>query len=404
MKRQMLHLIPAVVAVVLFMGCLFGLTIYSRSKEARYINALAAWRVPQADVGIALQRAAFQKPDLLVVYGSSEMLEASTKYRAFSFFKSYPTGFMVMDIARPGITSLISAQSLAAVGPDLRGKKVVISFTPSMFLAREARNSSYTANFSLLHADELVLSPNLSMGLKHDFAKRMLEYPDTLYQRPLLKYELENLASDAPIDHMMYFAAWPLGELEVKVLELQDHATVLDYLWSNPASQAAPLHRATIIDWRKETRIARRDEIAHPIKSPYDFAANVSDDYMGRSSNPKRSGSQDASFTERLDGSAEWVDFDLMLQVLKELGAKPLIMSRPLNGPFLNDSGVSARGQNYYYNKLEKAVAAYHFPMMDFRQLTSDPYFSIDQYSHTSREGWVYVDQVLNAFYHGFLR
>jgi poly-D-alanine transfer protein DltD len=74
-----------------------------------------------------------------------------------------------------------------------------------------------------------------------------------------------------------------------------------------------------------------------------------------------------------------------------------------LNGPLLNVMGVSALAQNRYYNKLETTAAACQIPLVDFREQTSNPYFSIDQYSHTSREGWVYVNQTLDAFYHELL-
>ncbi len=40
-------------------------------------------------------------------------------------------------------------------------------------------------------------------------------------------------------------------------------------------------------------------------------------------------------------------------------------------------------------------------PLVDFQQYTNDPFFTIDLLSHTSREGWVVVDQTLDAYYHG---
>ncbi len=66
--------------------------------------------------------------------------------------------------------------------------------------------------------------------------------------------------------------------------------------------------------------------------------------------------------------------------------------------------GVSEQAQNIYYGKLNKIVNRYHMPLVDYQQYGTDIYFSIDQSSHTSREGWVYVDQILDSFYHGQLQ
>jgi poly-D-alanine transfer protein DltD len=71
----------------------------------------------------------------------------------------------------------------------------------------------------------------------------------------------------------------------------------------------------------------------------------------------------------------EWNDFNLLLSDLKETGAQPLIPSRPMNGTILNLEGDSSDQDS---NRL----------------------FSVDQFSHTSRVGWIYVDQALDVFYH----
>ena len=66
--------------------------------------------------------------------------------------------------------------------------------------------------------------------------------------------------------------------------------------------------------------------------------------------------------------------------------------------------GVSEQAQNSYYQKLHAVVDPYHMPLIDFQQYGNDEYFSIDMASHTSREGWIYVDQTLDAFFHGPLQ
>jgi len=150
------HLVPAACAIALVIGLLFGFNNYAQITEYRSIHALALELPPQTNLGIALQRAAFQYPDLLIVYGSSEMSDPAPKYGAVEFFQSHAAGFTVVDVANPGVTSLFIALNLAADGTDLGGKPVVISFTPSMFEYPEVGNLPYSNNFSQLHAEEFV--------------------------------------------------------------------------------------------------------------------------------------------------------------------------------------------------------------------------------------------------------
>jgi poly-D-alanine transfer protein DltD len=78
-------------------------------------------------------------------------------------------------------------------------------------------------------------------------------------------------------------------------------------------------------------------------------------------------------------------------------------MSRPVNGGLFTANGVTPEVQAVYYSRLEKLVSTYHMPLMDFKGYTNDPYFSIDEAAHTGREGWVVIDQTLDAFFHGKL-
>ena len=195
MRKALPHLLPALAAILILFGLLAGGSLFARFVELRYVNTLAPDRLKQTDVGSALQEAAFLRPDLLPVYGSSEMFEEDDENSAYRFFQTYPTGFTVFEVAASGMTSLEIAQNLAALGPEIKGKKVVISFTPSMFTSTTVSEKEYSGDFSRLHANELVFSPYISFDLKQHIASRMLDYPDTFADDPILGFALQNLAS-----------------------------------------------------------------------------------------------------------------------------------------------------------------------------------------------------------------
>ena len=164
--RSTPHLQAGIISILILILGLLGFDIYARSLEQRYVNALAPLDLTQTINGIALQRAALYQSDLLPVYGSSEITMINTPYDAEKFFATYPTGFTVFQVANLGAASLTMAQDLAALGPDLRGKKIVISFSPATFTMSKLPTDYYAGNFSPLHAYEMIFNPYLAFRLR----------------------------------------------------------------------------------------------------------------------------------------------------------------------------------------------------------------------------------------------
>ncbi len=397
------HLASAIASLLVVAWSSLGGLIYAQGEEASYIHAMASRVTDQMTIGEAWQRAAFRQPDLLVIYGSSELLQQPGPYQAMRFFHTYPTGFETVEIARSGINSLNLAQDLAAVGPDLRGKNVVISFTPTVFLPIVAGQSTYDGNFSQLHADEFIFSSLLGWDLKQVTAKRMLQYPKTLVKDPILHFALDRLVGNSFWDHLLYSAALPLGELEIFVLRLEDHWNVLNFIWTNPKLTTAVSRKPETPDW---TSLAVRAEAQYKLESNNNTYGIENKIWTTKISpivanGPSKTSEKD--FVTHIQTSQEWGDLEILLQTLNELGAEPLLLSRPFNGMFWDTQGVSAQDRMIYYDKLESIAARYKVAVVDYRDHDEDQYFSIDSSSHTSPKGWIYVDQTLDEFFHGTL-
>ena len=401
MKKEVPHLLPALAAILICFGLLAGISFIARILEQNYVNALAPRGLKQGFIGIALQEAALKQPDLLPVFGTSEIYNEIDENTAPTFFQSYPTGFTVFEVASGGVASLEIAQNLAALGPELKGKKVVISFTPSMFTIPEVPQKSYAGDFSRLHANEMVFSPYISLGLKQRAASRMVDYPDTFANDPVLGFALQNLAGSSPVQSFLYYLSVPIGRLQTQIIQLQDHWAVLTWLYSHPKDLQPVQHNASAIDWKAEIARAESTQAALTSSNPYGIENNSWDaqtqQIFAKKFGP---GSEDPYFIKDFTSSKEWEDFDIMLSVLKESGAQPLILSHPFNGTIMDAMGVDLTARQVFYTMLQKTVQPYGFPLVDFSDQDGNRLFSIDQFSHTSRVGWIYVDQALDVFYH----
>jgi D-alanine transfer protein len=115
-------------------------------------------------------------------------------------------------------------------------------------------------------------------------------------------------------------------------------------------------------------------------------------------------GSMDASFLRTVKEADEWDDFELLLRTLKEMEARPLLLSMPLHGNFLESTGVSAAARQSYGDRLKALVARYGMPLVYFQQYENDPSFFADNADHPSDRGWVLFDKVLDDFYHDRLK
>ncbi len=398
------HLGPALAAILLLIAGLMGGSFIIQSIVRQHIHALAPLRLSVILKGSAIQSIAAQQPDLLLIYGSSEMIYQGETYGADAIFDTCPTGFVPFEIQHNGITSLVTAQAIASLGSELRGKKVVISFTPSMFHAPTADKQAYVSLFSRLHANELAFSPVISWGTKQLAAERMREYPKTLKSDPLLNFALERLTDDSWPNRVLYYAVWPLGKLQTTIIELQDEWETLQAILAQPHLPPDQACQPAALDWPLLETQARQAQAASANNNPYGIDNQF---WMGLQERMKQKIEANAgqAFIDDMQHSDEWIDLEILLKTLTELGAQPLLLSRPINGTYWTALGVSAPArQTIYYDRLRQLAERYHVPIVDFQDHDLDKYFNIDPSSHTSRLGWIYVDQTLDAFYHNTLR
>jgi D-alanine transfer protein len=412
------HLAPALTAVILGVVALAALGSYARSLEARSIAALASAEAiidPGSTLyrlknqGTALQQAAFEDGGLLPLYGSSELDTLRAYNRPFhptNFFRDRPTGFTVFPVGKRAATCLIILQKLAAVGPAMRGRKVAVSLSPFWFCDDlTAWAGGYAGSFSALHAGELAFDTHLSLRLRQDAARRMLRYPETVADRPLLRFALENLADGSSLGLACYDATLPLGMLHNAILRHQDHWGVVCYLWTHPAATSSPFPPGggRPLDWTMSQR--RADETYRALSDNNEFGLDKKRwDRVFRPEMLRQKNSRsDEEFLRTLRETQEWIDLELLLRVLTEYGARPLLLSMPIHGRWYDHCGVSYDARRAYYRELRDIGARYHAPVVDFADHDADRTFCFDYRGHLSPGGWVHYDRVFDGFFHDTL-
>lgn len=370
------HLVSALIACTIVIAILCAGRLLAIQLERKTVHWIAPKDFFIKNQGLAFERAAARTPNILLLYGSSELIDPIPN-RASDFFSSAPTGFQVCPVGKAGTTSLIILQKLGALGSELRGRKVAISLSASSFLTPAVRPEYYAGNFSLPAASGILFGNAIDFDLKAAIAKRMLQFPDTLAGDGLVELAVRCLASGRPVDRIVLMAIWPLGKLQNAMLDLQDHFEALVYILAGGR---------TIPDWLQRVHSHK----LHPRKST--DAEDEQTESLG-AIRPVR----DAAFRARIAAAGEWTDVELLFRTLAQLKAEPLILSMPIDVHAAR--GVSRSAREVYYERMRELAQQYRFPVIEFEQHDADPSFLIAHREHPTPRGWMVYNRALDDFF-----
>ncbi|HMF45664.1 MAG TPA: D-alanyl-lipoteichoic acid biosynthesis protein DltD [Candidatus Udaeobacter sp.] len=389
--KQMPHAFAALLALGLAAITLFAAHRVLIHLEHATIASTAPEIFALKNQGLVFQRAAAHSPNVLPIYGSSELLRPAAPERGSVFFRTAPTGFQLSPVGGGGANPLIMLQKVGALGSALHSKRLAFSLSPGWFCTAKPGTQGYKGNFSAMAATEMVFGTALDLGLKREIAKRMLQFPETLEQRPFLEFALKRLASGQLLDRVVFCALWPAGRIQTALYELEDHWAALHHI--RRQTKPPPRLQVETVDWPQF--------VAKASKAKPEDTAMIQE--LSAIDRKITAGSRDAGFLYGVKVSPAWIDLDLLLRCLASVHARPLILSMPLGGYFYDHAGISRSARDEFYRKLPVLVEQYHFPVVEFQEHDEDPAFLIRQTPHLTAKGWAYYDRALDDFFHGRL-
>ena len=371
-----------IVALILSTGRFFAIHL---ERETLGITVCQWFRLKSQ--GVAFQKVAAERDDVLPLYGSSEMHTEAVDDKAGEFFCGAPTGFQVSPVGKAGATSIIILQKLAALDTSLENRKVAVSFSPTWFL-NGVNPAFYEGNFSAEAAHKAIIGSKLSFRLKRDIAARLLEFPETAHESALLRTELQLFAGGGFTHRCGISLLSPIAQLEGLVLDLQDHFESVLFVRKHKPLARPP--GAQLLNWEALIQKAEQTSIPLPEK-----AAARDPEYTSL-----RAGG-DAGFITRIQYAREWADMELLMRTLQEIHAEPLLLSMPINSRVYSDAGISRAAGKVYYEKFRALARRYNFQAVAFEEHDGDPNFLFGSGAHLSTAGWMHYNRALDNFYHG---
>lgn len=394
--------LAAILAFFLVVSMFFGAMKVAPVLASSRISCISTDQHQIAYTGSGMAKAGLGRDDILPLLGASELWRGTSRYKSFRFFRRAPSGFRVLQISSNGAASLALAQVAAGIGPDLRGKKIALTFTPHLFEVPTVSFEDFSLSFVAYHAYQTLLSRDLPLGLRQRIARQLLTHDYVFESEPLLHYFTKKLATSEKsiLNKISYWAALPLAWSRLKILEGIDNMHLLVrtiHRGKCEAPVAAPSHT---INWTKHLQRAHFRQRALATNNPYGIVNAAWNWGKVKLWGFYPNGTQDGRYLEQLAGSPEWTDFEILLEVLTELGAKVLLLEIPMKASLYDARGVSAAARSHYYARINQIAAHYKVTLADFEALEVDNDFGIDDCPHLGHVGWVRINQVLDAFYH----
>lgn len=359
-----------------------------------YLEPLAPSGEDEVVRGLYLTRRALAQPDRLLLLGSSE-LTFQDQYHAVRLFATRPTGFATWVIGSGYRQSIHNLLLLGALGPELKGKRLVLFISPTWFTP-QIEPRAYRKNYAPLHAYGFLFDQGLSPALKRDAAQRLLSLGEPATADPLLRNQLTGLARGGWRGRLQYALGWPIARLTYAQFQLSDRYGILRLVRVKRILPVPAQSLPAPIDWSALMAKATAEAQARTSGNPFGMA----DEFYTKQIAPRLNEAAGSARNERWVTSTEFDDLALVLRLLQEVGAEPLFISLPVLGAYQDFKGHAEADRAAYYARVRQQIAAAGFPVADLSGYEYTPGFHRDPW-HQAWKGSVTIAEVIDRFYHG---
>ena len=326
----------------------------------------------------------------LPIYGSSELARLD-RFNPANYFQEVHEGFTPFLVGRGGTESLIHFLNFSEHMDQLKGKKIVFVLSPQWFNPQGADESHFVPNYSSLQGYDFAFNKQVDPVVKKMAIKRLLTY-SSVKNDPILSTLYKSEITNNPWIKREAIALRPVAVIYRHLLAKKD----LYY------SLAGGLSRNR--DLTPKVRNKSWSQLAQYAEQYGAKRATNNHFYIVNSQYNKIKGflpsNKNKDINRSYGKSIEYGDFQLVLDILKQSGAKPLFISVPVNGPYYDYTGFPKEGRIAYYTRIKQQIEAEDFPVADFSSHEYDPYFMKDTI-HIGWKGWVYIDRAIKQFYEG---
>jgi D-alanine transfer protein len=389
MKKLIYFIIPLVVGGIF----LFGLNKFLDSKIDYMLKEKDLKPIMNdslsdiKDKGIIANNHFLHKKDIMML-GSSE-LGHSTKQHPTYYFNTKRSKNEVITIGRAYTQSLQDATILGSFDTGIKDKKVVLLVSMQWFMDKDGVTSHhYQTRFSPTQFYAFLNNADISKENKIEFANRSRKLLDGSEEYKSEAVYAKLYSSNTFVSKIEKVLLAPYFEFRKDTVKLKEKGILYEKLVTLH-DKKPPVH-GKYIDWNIEKEQAIVDAKKRVGKNNLCIDKIYYQKNFGNNLDKVRGKYKDVNLLD----SKEFDDYQLTLDVCKDLGITPVVVMMPAMDKFYNVTGISKDERYEFYDKAKNLAKQQGFDVIDLRQKETEKYYLRDV-MHLGTKGWVDVCEKL---------
>ena len=323
----------------------------------------------------------------LVLLGSSELTATiNERYHPNKIFNY--EDFNIMQIGTGYSQNIVQASTLGSIEGAMKNKKVAIVESVQWFAKGGLQNDAFLNKASQEHIYNTMINDKISKKTKEKLINRVIELTSNskaqndIY-RKYKQYFIENKGSF-------------IGE---KMLALDNDRysfknKIQFYVNKDKMNYPFSGKNTPNYDWNSLTNDFVEEVKKTTNNNEYAVDNKYYNTYLAKNYSTFRDSNKGISYLE----SPEYIDYEIFLDVAKELGMKVEVIIFPVNGKWNDYTGVSKEMREQAYRNIEEMAKKYdNVKVLNYGNREYDDYFLFDV-MHVGVKGWMEVERELYKF------
>ena len=326
-------------------------------------------------------------PNTLVLLGSSELTATiNENYHPKKIFNY--NDFNIMQIGTGYSQNIVQASTLGSIEGAIKNRKVAIVESVQWFAKGGLQKDAFLNKASQEHIYNTMINDKISKKTKEKLINRVIELTSNskaqndIY-RKYKEYFIENKGS---------FIDGEMLKIENYIYSFKNKTQ----FYSNKGKIDYPLsgQNTPNYDWDSLT-----NDFVEKIKkttnnNEYAVDNKYYNTYLAKNYSSFRDSNKGTSYLE----SPEYIDYEIFLDVAKELGMEVEVIIFPVNGKWNDYTGVSKEMREQTYRNIEEIAKKYtNVKVLNYGNREYDDYFLFDV-MHVGVKGWMQVERELYEF------
>ena len=323
----------------------------------------------------------------LVLLGSSELTATiNERYHPNKIFNY--EDFNIMQIGTGYSQNIVQASTLGSIEGAMKNKKVAIVESVQWFAKGGLQNDAFLNKASQEHIYNTMINDKISKKTKEKLINRVIELTSNskaqndIY-RKYKQYFIENKGS---------FIGEKMLALDNDIYSFKNK--IQFYINKDKMNYPFSGKNTPNYDWNSLTNDFVEEVKKTTNNNEYAVDNKYYNTYLAKNYSTFRDSNKGISYLE----SPEYIDYEIFLDVAKELGMKVEVIIFPVNGKWNDYTGVSKEMREQAYRNIEEMAKKYdNVKVLNYGNREYDDYFLFDV-MHVGVKGWMEVERELYKF------